>query len=96
MKNNSLRSLRLCVQSVKSFIFPLQKKQVMKVLLDIKDSKADFIMQLLKSFSFVKAEPLSPYKSKVFKSLKESINEMKLIESGKLKSISGKDLLNEL
>lgn len=68
----------------------------MKVLLDIKDSKADFIMQLLKSFSFVKAEPLSPYKAKVFNSLKESINEMKLIEKGKLKGISGKDLLNEL
>lgn len=30
----------------------------MKVLLDIKDDKADFFMELLKNFSFVKAKPL--------------------------------------
>ena len=74
----------------------MRKQHDMKLILDIKDSKADFIMQLLKSFSFVKAEPLSPYKSKVFKSLKESVREMQLIESGKLKGIDAKDLLNEL
>ena len=33
----------------------------MKVLLDIKDSKASFFMELLKSFSFVKVKPLTPH-----------------------------------
>lgn len=37
----------------------------MKVLLDIKESKVQFIMELLKSFSFVKAKQLTPYKSSV-------------------------------
>ena len=97
MFSASLRAIFFCIcEAIRYEVSLLSKQKVMKVLLDIKDSKADFIMELLKSFSFVKAEPLSPYKAKVFKSLKESIHEMKLIESGKLKGISGKDLLNEL
>jgi hypothetical protein len=45
----------------------------MKITLDIKDSKAPFIMELLKNFKFVKAKPLSPYKEKVFSDLREGI-----------------------
>jgi hypothetical protein len=30
----------------------------MKIVLDIKDSKAEFIMELLSSFSYVKTEPI--------------------------------------
>jgi len=37
----------------------------MKVMLDIKDNKADFVMELLKNLSFVKATPISTYKKKV-------------------------------
>ncbi len=37
----------------------------MKVLLDIKDAKASFVMELLRNFSFVKAEPLTPGKAEV-------------------------------
>ena len=68
----------------------------MKVLLDIKDSKAVFVMELLRSFSFVKAQPLTSYKAEVFKNLREAVYEVKLIKAGKLKGISAKDLLNEL
>jgi len=35
----------------------------MKVLLDIKDNKADFVMELLENFSFVKAKTLSDEKA---------------------------------
>lgn len=35
----------------------------MKVVLDIKDSKANFVMELLKSLSFVKTEPFTPEKT---------------------------------
>lgn len=38
----------------------------MKVILDINESKAAFVMELLKNFSFVKAKPLSPYKAMVY------------------------------
>ena len=44
----------------------------MKVILDIKDDKAAFFMEVLKNFSFVKAKPLTPYKADVFEGLKES------------------------
>jgi hypothetical protein len=68
----------------------------MKVLLDIKDSKAQFVMELLKSFSFVKAKPLTPYKAAILEGLKEAVEEMKLIKSGKLKARNAEDLFNEL
>ncbi len=68
----------------------------MKVLLDIKDNKAEFVMELLRSFSFVKAEPLTPYKSQVLKGIKDAVDEVNLIKAGKKKSVTLKSFLNEL
>ncbi len=68
----------------------------MKVLLDIKDAKAPFVMELLQSLSFVKAKPLSPYKAKVLEDVKEAVEEMKLIKKGKLKARNAEDLFHEL
>lgn len=68
----------------------------MKVLLDIKDKKAPFVMELLQTFSFVKAKPLTVYKAKIFEDLQKSVEELNLIKAGKLKGISAKQLLNEL
>jgi len=68
----------------------------MKVLLDIKDEKAAFIMELLQNFKFVKAKPLTPYKSEVLEGIKEAVEEMILIKQGKLKGTPAKELLNEL
>jgi hypothetical protein len=68
----------------------------MKVMLDIKDSKADFVMELLHNLPFVKAEPLSPYKSKIIKDVKKAVEEMKLIKAGKLKARNAEEFLNEL
>jgi hypothetical protein len=68
----------------------------MKVLLDIKDAKAEFVMELLNSFSFVKTKPLTPYKANVLEGIKEAIEEMKLVKSGKLKARDAEDLFNEL
>ena len=69
---------------------------IMKVLLDIKDNKAEFVMELLRSFSFVKAEPLTPYKSQVLKGIKDAVDEVNLIKAGKKKSVTLKSFLNEL
>ena len=44
----------------------------MKIVLDIKDSKAEFIMELLSSFSYVKTEPIDTLdkpKKKVIKNV---------------------------
>ncbi len=68
----------------------------MRVLLDIKDTKAAFFMELLKNFSYVKAKPLSPEKALFLEELKGSIEEVNLAKKGKLKLQSAKDFLNEL
>ncbi|MDQ6763523.1 MAG: hypothetical protein M3015_12965 [Bacteroidota bacterium] len=68
----------------------------MKVLLDIKDSKASFVMELLQSLSFVKARPLSTHRAKVLEDVKEAVEEMKLINEGKLKARNAEDLFHEI
>ena len=74
----------------------------MKVMLDIKDNKAEFVMELLNNLSFVKASPvstnkkMSPYKKKVLNGLKQAVKEMHLIKQGKLKARDVHEFLNEL
>lgn len=69
----------------------------MKLLLEIKDSKASFFMELLKSFKFVtKATPLSDYKAEVLSDIKEAVEEINLIKQGKLKARNAEDLFDEL
>lgn len=68
----------------------------MKLLLDIKDNKAEFILELLKNFSFVKTETISPQKARFLKELKGSVEEVKLAKQGKIKLQSARDFLNEL
>ena len=68
----------------------------MKVLLDIKDSKAAFAMELLRSFKFIKAETITPAKARLIKEIKEAVEEMKLIRQGKLKARPVKELLDEI
>ena len=68
----------------------------MKVLLDIKDNKAAFTMELLQNLPFVKAKFLSTYKAKVFEDLKQAVDEVNLIRDGKLTGVSAKELLNDL
>lgn len=65
----------------------------MKVLLDIQDSKAAFVLELLANFKFVKTKPLTPYKAEILEGIKEAVEEMKLIKEGKLKGTPAKDLL---
>lgn len=58
----------------------------MKVLLDIKDSKADFIMELPNGFSaYVKAKPISASKSSLFEDLTDAAADVRLHKQGKAK-----------
>jgi hypothetical protein len=68
----------------------------MKVLLDIKDSKVSFVMELLNNLSFVKAKPLSEEKAELMGDIGEAVQELKLIKEGKLKGVPAKELLDEL
>ena len=68
----------------------------MKVLLDIKDNRASFFLELLKDFSYVKAKPLTESNSLFLRELKEAINEVNQIKKGKIKGRPAEELLNEL
>ena len=68
----------------------------MKVLLEIKDNKAEFVLELLRSLSFVKAEPLTTDKTDVLKGLKDAVTQVNLSKQGKVKLKSARQLLNEL
>ncbi len=68
----------------------------MKVLLDVKDSRADFVLELLRSLSFVKTEAISPSKAQLLKELKASVKEVNLAKEGKIKLKSADQLLDEL
>lgn len=68
----------------------------MKILLDIKDSKAIHLLEVLKSLPYVKAKMISDEKALLFEELKEAIENLTLVRKGKLKARPAKDLLNEL
>lgn len=68
----------------------------MKVIVEIKDSKAEFVMELLNSLSFVKAKPISDEKALLIEEIKEAVKNVKLAKQGKLKAKPLNELLNEL
>lgn len=68
----------------------------MKVILDIKDNKAAFVMEFLNNLSFVKAKPLSNENAILIDEIKEAAEELKLVRQGKIKARPARDLINEL
>lgn len=68
----------------------------MKVLVDIRDNKAAFVMELLNSFSFVKVKPISNDKALLIEEIKEAVENVKLAKQGKLNPKPLNELLDEL
>ena len=68
----------------------------MKFVLDVKESKAATLLALLNDLPYVKTKPLTPYKAKIMEDIKESVDEMNLVLSGKLQARDADELLNEL
>lgn len=69
----------------------------MKLLLDIKDSKVAFFLEIIKNFSFVKkATPISTAKANLMQEIKEAVEELKLVREGKLEARNAEDLIDEL
>lgn len=68
----------------------------MKVLLDIKDSKATHLLEVLKGLSYVKATTISNEKALLMEEIKEAVENLSLVREGKLKARPAKDLLDEL
>jgi len=70
----------------------------MEVVLDIKDrSRAPFLMELLRSLDYINVKEVKrENKSRIVSDLKESLEEVKLYEEGKIKLQTFDELLNEL
>lgn len=68
----------------------------MKLILDIKDTKAPFVMELLSNLSYVKATAISNEKAEILEDLKLAVDNLNKVKSGKLNSKSARDLYNEL
>ena len=70
----------------------------MKVILDIKDNRIPFFMELVKSLDYISVvkEVKDERKSKFIADLAEAFNDAKLYEQKKKKLKLAKDLLNEL
>ncbi len=65
----------------------------MKLLLDIKDDKADHLLEVLKDLSYVKTTLISAEKSKFLEEMKEAIINLNMVKKGKLKAKSIKQLM---
>lgn len=68
----------------------------MKVLLDIKNDKGAFIMELLHNFKFVKAKLLSSHEAEFLEELKDAVEEVNQVKSGKKKAQDLDEFLHEL
>jgi hypothetical protein len=68
----------------------------MKVLLDIKVSKATHLLEVLKGLSYVKTTTITSEKALLMEEIKEAVEEIKLIRAGKKKARNAQDFLNEL
>ena len=68
----------------------------MRVVLDIKDNKAQSLLDVLKGLPYVKTKTLSNYQAEAIEQMKEAIDELHLVKTGKLKARNASDLLNEL
>ncbi len=68
----------------------------MKVLLNIKDEKADLVMELLQNIPFVKAEAISESKAKFLNEFRKAVKEVKQSKKGKLNLKTADQLINEL
>lgn len=71
----------------------------MKVLLDIKDNEAMTFMEMLKTFTGVKAESISKRDVDLLveiKHIKKAFKDLEKLKAGKLKARPASELLNEL
>ncbi|MDR0796711.1 MAG: hypothetical protein LBE79_11805 [Tannerella sp.] len=68
----------------------------MKAVLDIKDSKASFVMELLGNFSFVKVQPITNEKALLLNEIREAVDTVNLVKKGKFQARPAKELLDEI
>jgi hypothetical protein len=68
----------------------------MKLLLDVKTEKAELFMKMLRKLPYVKFKPLLPIHFKILDEAIDIVDDIELIEQGKLKTRDAEEFLNEL
>ena len=68
----------------------------MKVIPDIKDDNAEFVLELLRNLKFVKAQPITPYAIAILKHLKEAVEEVNEQKKSKKKVKTLSSFLDEV
>ncbi len=68
----------------------------MKLLLDIDDKRAHFVLELLAELPFVKTTTLTPEKAEVLTDLRDAVKNINLVKKGKAKARPLSELLDEL
>ena len=68
----------------------------MKVLLEIKDNKAAFVMELLESLPFVKAKKLTNSKAEILQDIKSAVEEVQEAKAGRKRLRTLKEGLDEI
>ena len=67
-----------------------------QVILNIKEGKFQFFMELVRSLDFVQIDDDEDSKEAILSNIKKGLEEVKLARQGKLKTTPAKDFLNEL
>ncbi len=65
----------------------------MKILLDIKDDKAAFILELLNNFKYVKTKQLTPSQAEMLFDLRVAVEEVNEIKAGNKRGVPLKEFL---
>ncbi len=68
----------------------------MKILVDIKDAQGLHLLEILKGMPNVKTRKLTDAKASAMEEVREAVEEMKLVLSGKRQARNAEDFLNEL
>ena len=68
----------------------------MKVLLEIQDNKALHLLEVLKGLPYVKTKQLTDVKAQLMSEIRDAVEEMQLIHTGKKQARDAEDFLNEL
>jgi hypothetical protein len=68
----------------------------MKIVVEVKESKVEFLLELLRSLPFVKTTTVQDEKTAVLESVRTAVDQMKQVKAGKLKGRPVQDLLDEL
>lgn len=69
---------------------------VMKLLLDVKDEKAEAVMEMLQRLPYVKVKELEAIHFRILDDAIQIVDDVHLIEQGKLETRDATEFLNEI